>query len=392
MLSVRLGSGDHGVFALSPLGNVRTCKIVAFRVYFGGTDVSVRARRPACSVGLPASRSHLLDCPMRRVKCFASLADEGPHIEFLNSRGFEFVLSDLKLNTKNEDVLISELQGFCAVLAGSEPYTPRVLRAAPQLRVIARTGVGYDAVDVPTCDELGIVVATTPGVNHHAVAEHTIAMLMGVARGFPEQDQSVRAGVWTREKRPRVMGSTLGIVGLGRIGQALVPRALGLGLKLLVCEPYPDKAFVAQHGIELTSFEDLLARSDYVTLHSPLGAETRHMMNAKTFAKMKPGAVLINTSRGGLVDENALCAALESGKLRGAGLDVFETEPLPVTSPLLKFRNVLLAGHVAGLDADSQRDTLLMSADTIVKLHAGEWPAERIRNLPNVKNWTWERR
>ena len=236
-----------------------------------------------------------------------------------------------------------------------------------------------------------MVVTTTPGVNHHSVAEHTIALLMGVARGFPDFDQRVREGRWKRIPYPRVMGSTIGLVGLGRIGQAVAIRAVGLGLKVIAYEPHADMEFCQKWSVDLVELEELFQRSDYVSLHCPATPETRRMMNAETFARMKRGSVLINTARGALVDEGALIAALQSGQLRGAGLDVFETEPLPVASPLTKMSNVLLAGHLAGLDIESQRDTLVMAAETIRGLRDGEWPEECIQNLRGATDWSWKR-
>lgn len=325
------------------------------------------------------------------VKCCALMADEGPHYQILEQAGFQVERIDRDLDLWNEDTLIDVVRGAAAVLAGSEPYTSRVLSSLPKLRVIARTGVGFDAIDVPTCDEHHVAITTTPGVNHHSVAEHTIALLMGVARGFPDLDMRVREGQWERITYPRVMGSTLGIVGLGRIGQAVVPRAVGLGMKVLACEPYADPDFVEQWDIQLVELDDLLRRSDYVSLHIPLIEETAHLMNAARFAKMKPGSVFINTGRGGLVDEAALNDALTSGHIRGAGLDVFETEPLPLDSPLLNHRHVLLAGHVAGLDIESRRDALTMAATAIVGLKDGPWPKECVQNLEGVTDWSWER-
>jgi D-3-phosphoglycerate dehydrogenase / 2-oxoglutarate reductase len=327
-----------------------------------------------------------------RVRITALSSDEGPHFPLLEAAGFEVLPGSRRRNLWNEDELIAELEGCVAIVAGSEPYTPRVLEACRELRVIARTGVGFDAINLEACDRLGIVVATTPGVNHHAVAEHTMALLFGVARGFPAQDQGVRSGRWIRIAGPRVMGSTLGIVGLGRIGQATATRALGVGMKVIAFEPRPNAEFVKQWGIELASLDELLEKSDYVSLHSPCTPDTRHLMNADRFAKMKPGSVLINTARGALVDEAALFVALKSGHLRGAGLDVFETEPLPLDSPLLTLPNVLLAGHVAGLDVESQADTLKMTADTIISLCGGRWPTERIQNLRGLESaWKWSR-
>jgi phosphoglycerate dehydrogenase-like enzyme len=187
------------------------------------------------------------------------------------------------------------------------------------------------------------------------------------------------------------MGSTLGIVGLGRIGRAVATRAVGLGMNVIAFEPYPNKEFVETWRIGLTDLDDLFSRADYVSLHCPASAENRHLINANSLAKMKAGAVLINTARGGLVDEQALYDALKSGQLRGAGLDVFEVEPLPLGSPLLQLDNILLAGHVAGLDTESHRDTFIMCAETIIDLYKGGWPAECIQNLKGVSNWKWQR-
>jgi len=316
---------------------------------------------------------------------------EGPHVEILESNGFELVANPRDRDLRDEDNLIEALGGFDASIAGSEAYTARVIEALPGLRVIARCGVGFDAIDLDACDRAGVVVTTTPGVNHHSVAEHMLALLLGVARGFPDLDRRVRENRWKRIARPRVMGSTLGIVGLGRIGRAVATRAVGIGMNVVAYEPYPNREFVEQWQIELLDVDTLLGRSDYVTLHLPAMEETRHFINAQTLAKMKPGSVLINTARGMLVDEAALCEALRTGHLRGAGLDVFEVEPLPLDSPLLELDNVLLAGHVAGLDEESHHDSFAMLANAIVSLHRGDWPAECIQNLKGVSDWTWHR-
>ncbi|MCA8997760.1 MAG: phosphoglycerate dehydrogenase [Planctomycetaceae bacterium] len=326
-----------------------------------------------------------------RIKCCALNSDEGPHFELLQKAGFEILPGNRSLDYWQADQLIEELSGCCAVIAGSEPYTKQVLEALPDLRVIARTGVGFDAIDLATCNEQGIVVATTPGVNHHAVAEHTIATLMAVVRGFPRQDQWVRKGHWERVSTPRMMGRTLGLAGLGRIGQAVATRGVGLGMNVVAFDPYADMDFVDKWGIELLELDELLATSDYVSLHCPLTPETKNLMCEETFAKMKRGAILINTARGALVDEEALVSALQSGQIGGAGLDVFQKEPLPVESPLLQFDNVLTSGHVAGLDHESQHDTLVMSGETIIALKSGHWPDTCIQNLKGATDWNWNR-
>lgn len=328
---------------------------------------------------------------MPRVICTSLNAEVGPHIEMLRAAGFEVSCVPRDVNLFVNENLIRLTQDADALIAGSEPYPRKVIEALPKLRVIARTGVGFDAVDLPACDDAGVVVATTPGVNHHAVAEHTIAMLMAISRGFPLVDRQVREAKWKRVARPRVMGRTIGIVGLGRIGQAVATRAVGLGMKVLAFEPFPDRAFCERWNIELATLDDLLTQSDYVTLHCPMSKENHYLINAKSLAKMKKGSVLINTARGLLVNERDLHDALTSGHLRGAGLDVFEVEPLPADSPLIKLDNVLLAGHLAGLDEESHRDTFAMTADIIIGLSQGKWPTECIQNLRGKTGWTWKK-
>jgi phosphoglycerate dehydrogenase-like enzyme len=317
------------------------------------------------------------------------LGDTGPHFDLLSNAGFETIVADRSLNLNVEDELIGALRDAVATIAGSEFYTQRVIAACPQLRAIARTGVGFDAVNLPACDERRIVVATTPGVNHHAVAEHTIAMLMSLARNLPQRDREVRQGIWKRQATPRVMGRTIGIVGLGRIGRAVATRARGLGLNVLTFDPFPNREFAEQWQVEFTTLDDLLSRSDFVSLHLPMDNSVKHLINAQSLSTMKRGAILINTARGPLVDEDALCDALRSGHLCAAGLDVFDREPLPLDSPLLKLDNVLTCSHQAGLDHESQHDTLAMAAQVIIDLKQGRWPTECIRNLAGVKDWKW---
>ena len=328
---------------------------------------------------------------MPKVVSLSLNCENGPHIPMLEEAGFEVVLQPEGSNMWNEDELIGVLDGACASVAGSEPYTRRVIEASPNLRVIARSGVGFDAVDLEACDERNIMVTTTPGVNHHAVAEQTIALLMGVARGFPRQHYTVQDGTWVRRSTPRVMGSTLGIIGLGRIGRAVATRGHGLGMKLLAADPFASEEFADQWNIEIVELDELLARSDYVSLHSPASPETQHLINAESIAKMKPGSVIINTARGSLINEADLIEALRSGHLRGAGLDVFEVEPLPLDSPLLEMDNVLLSGHIAGLDHESHYGMFSMCGEIILGLSQGKLPArECIRNLDGkLDDFAW---
>jgi D-3-phosphoglycerate dehydrogenase len=311
-----------------------------------------------------------------------------PYRDLLAAAGFEVVFPAEAARLSDPAVLIGQLQGIDAVIASTEPYTPEVL-AATRLRVISRTGVGYDAVDVPAATRRGVVVTVTPGTNHHSVAESAIALLMGVFRGLPRRHHEVHTGRWTRRVLPRLMGKTIGLVGLGRIGRAMVPRCQGLGLHVIAHDPLADAVWAAEHGVRLRSFDELLAEADIVSLHLPAAAENVNLIDAATLARMKRGSVLINTSRGVLVDEDALVAALRSGHLLGAGLDVFKIEPLPLESPLLTLDNVLMLPHIAGLDEESQQATALRAAQSIVDLHQGRWPAECVVNAELREDWRW---
>ncbi len=316
---------------------------------------------------------------------------DGPHAKIFADAGFDVVYPPDNCNVFIEDQLIALLQGAQAVVAGSEPYTPRVIQLLPNLRAIVRAGVGFDAVNLAACDDASIPVCTTPGVNHHCVAEHALAMLLAVARGFPLLDRKVREGRWDRKPYIRMSGKTIGIVGLGRIGQALATRAIGLGLKVVAYEPFPNHEFVGQWKVNLLDLDTLLGQSDYVSLHLPVMKETINLFDASKFSKMKRGAILINTARGQLINEADLYDALKSGQLAGAGLDVFQIEPLPLSSPLLTLDNVLVSGHVAGLDDESLHDTNKMCAELVVKLHKNEWPTGCVQNLKGVTNWKWDR-
>lgn len=325
-----------------------------------------------------------------KVVITAKIDPVGPHNQIFKDNGFIELHTPASCDPFIEDQLIELARDCDAILAGSETYSPRVIESLPKLRAIARAGVGFDAINLASCDKARIPVCTTPGVNHHSVAEHTIGILMAIARGFPLLDRKVRENRWyERRAYPRVMGKTIGLVGLGRIGQATAWRAAGLGLKVLAFEPFPNKEFVDKWNIELVDLDTLLSRSDYVSLHCPMAKENYHLMNAARFARMKQGAMFVNTARGPLVDEKALYDALKSGHIAAAGLDVFEEEPLPCTSPLLELENVLVAPHVAGLDNESAHDTSKMCAEIIVGLHQGRWPEGCVQNLKGVTGWTW---
>jgi phosphoglycerate dehydrogenase-like enzyme len=296
----------------------------------------------------------------------------------LRSAGIELVYPARPVQLV-ESEMVEMLDGIYATLAGSEPYTRKVLNAAPGLRVIARMGVGYDAVDLAAATEHGIAVTFTPGTNHDAVAELAFALILGLSKDLVSQHLGTRALKWPRRTNLPLRGRTLGIAGLGRIGKAVALRGEAFKMKLMAYEPFPDQEFVKKHQITLAPLERLLSEADYLSLHSPLTAETKHLINKNTLALMKPTAFLINTARGGLVCETDLVEALHNKKLAGAGLDVFEREP-PAASPLFHMDNVLVTPHAAGVDFQSRDDMATSAATSIVQLFKGEWPAEQIVN------------
>jgi D-3-phosphoglycerate dehydrogenase / 2-oxoglutarate reductase len=312
----------------------------------------------------------------------------GPWHDVLMAAKFELVYPDRDATTLSPFELIRQLRGIDGVLASVEGYSREVL-AASKLRAVARVGVGYDSIDVKAATESGVAVVITPGTNENSVAEQAIAMITAIFRDLAARDHEVRAGVWRRNCVRRLAGNTLGLLGLGRIGKAIVPRAKGLGLKLLAYDPFPNQQFAEANGVRLLSLDELLAEADIVSLHLPCTAETTNMINARSLAKMKRGAVLINTARGGLVDEVALGEALASGQLSAAGLDVFKVEPPPVSHPLLQMNNVTVAPHMGGLDQDSLDAMGRLAAQCLVDLYHGRWPDGCVVNESLREGWRW---
>ncbi len=308
---------------------------------------------------------------------------DGPWLRTLTGAGFTPVYPP-RQGLLTEAELLDLLPGVAASLAGSETYSARVLAACPNLRVVARVGVGYDAVDLAAATARGVAVTIAPNTNHDAVAEHTFALILGAAKRLADAHNAVKAGQWPRQATLPVRNRTLGIAGLGRIGKAVALRGAAFGMRLLAFEPFPDVSFVANHHVALVPFERLLAESDYLTLHLPLTPESKYLINRQALAKMKPTAFLVNTARGGLVCEADLCAALRERRIAGAALDVFECEPCPADNPLLKLDNVLLTPHNAGVDTQSRDDMALSAAEAIIDLSRGGWPAEKVVN-PEVR-------
>ncbi|MFO0878449.1 MAG: phosphoglycerate dehydrogenase [Gemmataceae bacterium] len=304
-------------------------------------------------------------------------------VDVLKGAGFELVYHGRPAQLVEHE-LIEALAGCQAALAGSEPYTARVIAAHPQLRVIARAGVGWDAVDTAAATQAGVAVTITPGTNQGSVAEHTFSLMLALVKHLIPQHLGVKSGGWPRGTNIPLRTRTLGLAGLGRIGKAVATRALAFEMKVIAHDPFPDTAWAAAHNIPLVSMEELLRQSDFVSLHMPAIPETANLINARTLAMMKPTAFLINTSRGAVINENDLYEALKTKKIAGAGLDVFQEEP-PGKLPMFDLDNVVLTPHAAGVDLRSRDDMARSAAEAIASLSRGEWPAEKVCN-PQIRD------
>lgn len=311
----------------------------------------------------------------------------GTYYEVLKNGGCDVVYPTGDFTSA--DGLIKQLEGIDAVLCSVEPYTRQVLSKS-KLRVVARVGVGFDSVDVPAATDHGIAVVITPGTNENSVAEQAFAMIFSVFRDVAVRDAEIRAGQWRRNTVRRLAGNTLGLVGLGRIGRAMVGRAHGLGLHVVAFDPYADKDWAAKNNVRLVSFDELLKTADIVSLHMPCTAETTNLINRDSLNKMKRDAVLINTSRGGLVDEDALLEALQSKRIFGAGLDVLKVEPPAKDHPFFKLKNVTLAPHMGGIDQTALDAMAQLGAECIVSLSkTSKAPDGCVVNVKDLGNWKW---
>ncbi len=269
----------------------------------------------------------------------------------------------------SEAELIKIVPEFSALVVRSETkVTAPVLRAATRLRVIGRAGVGVDNVDVETATRRGVIVMNTPGGNTISTAEHAFSLLLSVARKIPQAHANLEAGKWDRKKfqGTELYNKTLGIIGMGRIGSELSRRAIAFGMRVLAYDPYLSSSRARSLQVELIEdLGELLPLADFITLHTPLTAETRHLLNSERLAKCKRGLRLINCARGGLVDEAALLESLGSGQVAAAALDVFETEPLPADSPLRGVANLILTPHLGASTVEAQESVGIEIAQAI---------------------------
>jgi D-3-phosphoglycerate dehydrogenase len=305
-------------------------------------------------------------------------------VEFLESGGQ--LLVEVKTGLKENELLAIVGEYSAVVVRSQTKITAKVIDAAKRLKVVGRAGVGVDNVDVDAATRRGVIVMNTPGGNTVSTAEHAFSLLVSIARNIPQAHASMKAGQWDRKSYEGVElhGKTIGILGMGRIGTEIARRAIAFGMRPVAYDPYLSSSRARSLQVEL--FEDLdqvLAQADFVTLHMPLTAETKHLVNAARIAKMKRGARIVNCARGGLIDEQALFEALKSGQIASAALDVYETEPPPAEFPLRPLPNIVFTPHLGASTAEAQESVGIEIAEAIRSVLL-EGVIRNAVNVPNI--------
>ena len=292
------------------------------------------------------------------------LAPQGLEV-FERAPGFAV---DLRVGIKPPEIkkIIRDYHGW--VLRSGTKVTADILESAENLKVIGRAGIGVENIDVEAASKRGIVVMNTPGGNNVTTAEHTISLMLSLARHIPQAVTSLKSGKWDRQKfvGVEVCNKTLGIIGLGNVGRIVAERALGFRMKVIAHDPFVQPESAARMGVEIASLDEIYARSDFITVHVPLTSETRGLINRKSFAKMKRGVRIINCARGGIVDENDLAEALRQGKVAGAALDVFVDEPPSPDHPLVKMEQVVTTPHLGASTDEAQLNVAIAVAEQMV--------------------------
>ncbi len=321
--------------------------------------------------------------------------DEGP-VCGLDGRTIVAAGGTLRYGTASDQAERLQMAESAEVLiVRAAPITRKFLSALPRLKGVLRTGIGVDTVDVEAATDLGIVVTNVQEFCQDEVAEHALALLLAVARKVVLADRIVRSGGWVvgvqESMLPlrRLRGRTLGLVGFGRIGQKMAKGARALGLEVLAFDPYASAEAAEALGVRLLPLQELLPKADIISLHVPLTQETRHLINDDAFALIKRGAILINTSRGPVVDEVALERALAEDRLAGAGLDVIEDEPIKLPHPLLDFENVVVTCHYASCSLEAYAEMRRVLSEQAAQILQGEFPKylvnPRVKDLPQCR-------
>lgn len=296
--------------------------------------------------------------------------------EMLREAGFELVCNQKGARLPREEQK-AMIENAFAVIAGTEPYDADMLSVCKNLKVIIRFGVGTDNFDLAALREMGVQVGVI--TNHNAVAEFALTLILAALKNLPRYDTAVREGKWTRFPMRELSGKTVGIVGFGRIGRRLAELLSGFGVELLAYDPYMNAEAAAERKVTPVTLDELLERADVVSLHLPATKKTHHMINAESIAKMKDGAYIVNTARGALVDEAALYDALASGKLSGAGQDVYESEPVTEGNPLFTLSNNVLAPHVSASTFETNYNGGIICAQSVISVAQGGAPLYPLR-------------
>jgi D-3-phosphoglycerate dehydrogenase len=287
---------------------------------------------------------------------------------------------------KSEDQVIDEGQGADVLLNNAIPITRRIIESLPACKLIVRYGIGVDHIDIQAATECHIIVANTPTYCVEEVSDHAVALLLACVRKIVTLDRIVKKGRWDTTKLwpiHRLRGQTLGLVGFGKIARRVVEKLMPFDPTCLAYDPYVPQQVAEEYGVALVGLEELLKESDLVSLHAPLTEETRHMIGQKEFKLMRPSAFLVNTSRGAVVNEQALYQALKQGWIAGAGLDVMEEEPPVEDNPLLQLDNVIITSHCASFSVESTEDLRREVCDAVVSVLTGRWPPAVVN--PGVK-------
>jgi len=301
----------------------------------------------------------------------------GPAMELLRSFSTDLVFNPQGKPLSEDELipLLADCEGF---IAGLDFITRKVIENAPKLKVISRYGAGFDRVDLAAAKERGVVVCNTPGVNANAVADLAFALLLCIARKVPLLDRKTKEGDWTRSTGFELYGKTIGILGLGAVGKAVAKRASGFSMKIMAYDPFINWEYAEANNIIATSLDEVIKEADFISLHLPLFDETRNIINGDIMKTMKKGAVIINTARGGLIDENAAYELLKSGHLGGLGLDAFEAEP-PGASPLFTLDNVVVTPHTGAHTTEATAAMADLSVRNLIDVLSG-------KSCPNVVN------
>lgn len=270
-----------------------------------------------------------------------------------------------------QDELIPLLQGCDGYIAGLDSVTEKVIRSCDKLKVISRYGAGVDRVDLKAAAREGVAVCNTPGANAQAVADLALGLMLSAARKVPMLDGKTREGQWVRSTGMELYGKTLGILGLGAIGKAVAKRGRGFDMKVLAYDPFLNEEYARQNGIQPASFDEVVENSDVISLHLPLNQDTRHIIGREAMERMKPGTILVNSARGGLIDEEAAYDMLKSGHLGGLGLDAYEKEP-PTASPLFEFDSVICTPHTGSHTKEAVGNMARMSVENLIQVLRGE--------------------